>query len=49
MVTGVGASWDLSDPFAGHPSAGDHDLRIRWRQAGDLHGLAGLADLAYCR
>ncbi len=36
VLAGIGASWDLRDPFAGHPSTTGFDLRIAWRQRGDL-------------
>lgn len=43
VVNGVGAHWDLTDPFAGHPSVHEYGLRIRWRQQGDLLQLVDLA------
>ena len=42
VLSGVGSAWDLADPFAGHPAATGHDLRIPWRQACDIRDLAGL-------
>ncbi len=44
VLTGVGSTWDLRDPFAGHPAAHTYDLRVRWRQQGDLLQLDQLAD-----
>ena len=43
--------WDLDDPFRGHPSTrGAGDLRIAWRQQGDLLQLADMtADLHVLR
>lgn len=35
VLSGVGAQWDLSDPFAGHPSVKGYDLRVGWRQQSD--------------
>ncbi len=35
VLSGVGSVWDLSDPFADHPSAGASDLRVTWRQRAD--------------
>lgn len=35
VLTGVGSDWDLTDPFAGHPSVSGSDLRVKWRQRGD--------------
>jgi hypothetical protein len=45
VLSGVGASWDLRDPFAGHPSARAFDLRVPWRQSRDLHELDGVEDV----
>ena len=47
----VGSAWDLRDPFQGHPSArGGYDLRIAWRQHGDVLQLADMAaDLLHCQ
>jgi hypothetical protein len=47
----VGSAWDLRDPFQGHPSArGGYDLRIAWRQHGDVLQLADMAaDLMHCQ
>lgn len=42
VLTGVGSSWNLTDPFAGHPSVTGFDLRITWRQQGDLLQMADL-------
>ncbi|MEI2641094.1 MAG: hypothetical protein U0R28_00715 [Candidatus Nanopelagicales bacterium] len=42
VLSGVGSAWDLADPFAGHPAASTHDLRIPWRQAADVRDLAEL-------
>lgn len=40
VLSGVGSGWDLADPFAGHPSVtGQPDLRIAWRQRGDVNQL----------
>lgn len=36
VLSGVGLDWDLADPFAGHPSTTGYDLRVKWRQQGDL-------------
>lgn len=36
VLSGVGSGWDLADPFAGHPAAVGYDLRIGWRQRGDI-------------
>ena len=44
VLSGVGSSWNLSDPFAGHPSTTGYDLRVGWRQRGDLlqlHDIEG--------
>ncbi len=35
VLSGVGSAWDLTDPFAGHPSVTEFDLRVSWRQRGD--------------
>lgn len=43
VLSGVGSDWELADPFAGHPSVtGRPDLRIAWRQRGDLAQLSSL-------
>lgn len=45
VLIDVGRWWDLSDPFRGHPSTrGQSDLRIPWRQEGDLLQLADLSE-----
>lgn len=45
VLNGVGSDWDPGDPFAGHPSVtpGESDLRIAWRQRGDVLQMAGFA------
>jgi len=50
ILTGVGSTWDLADPFAGHPAAGGvRDLRVGWRQRSDLAQLPRLSrDLLRC-
>lgn len=45
VLSEVGSQWDLADPFRGHPSTADRpDLRIAWRQSGEVLQLADLAD-----
>ena len=44
VLGGVGTDWDMRDPFAGHPSVTGFDLRIEWRQSGDLLQLANLPE-----
>lgn len=49
VLIDVGGRWDLRDPFQGHPSArGQSDLRIPWRQNGDLMQLANLSEALLC-
>lgn len=49
VLTGVGSSWDLSDPFAGHPCVTGPDLRVNWRQRGDEFQLRELeSELTRC-
>lgn len=43
VLNGVGAHWDLGDPFAGHPSVHEYGLRIQWRQQSDLLQLVDLS------
>ena len=44
VLAGVGSSWDLSDPFAGHPATrGEPGLRVPWRQRADLAQVSRLA------
>jgi hypothetical protein len=43
ILEGVGSSWELTDPFADHPSAGGADLRVKWRQRADREHLARVA------
>jgi hypothetical protein len=46
VLGGIGGSWDLADPFAGHPSTrGVSDLRIAWRQQGDELQLRALPEV----
>lgn len=44
VLSGLGSSWDLKDPFAGHPCTTGYDLRVRWRQRGDLLQLEDLSE-----
>jgi hypothetical protein len=45
VLSEVGSQWDVEDPFRGHPStAGRTDLRVAWRQSGELMQLADLAE-----
>ncbi len=50
VLTGVGCSWSLADPFADHPATrGRQDLRIAWRQRADLAELSKMpGDLLAC-
>lgn len=45
VLSRVGTTWDLSDPFSEHPSAGPPDLRIRWRQRADREQLSRMSEL----
>ncbi|MEZ5185803.1 MAG: hypothetical protein R2720_08660 [Candidatus Nanopelagicales bacterium] len=49
VLNGVGSKWELHDPFAGHPATrGEFDLRIAWRQRGDLLQLSRTGSMTRC-
>lgn len=49
VLSGVGSQWELHDPFMGHPSTrGTFDLRIAWRQRGDLLQLSRAGSMTRC-
>jgi hypothetical protein len=50
VLSGVGTSWSLADPFARHPATrGQEDLRIAWRQRADLAALSQMpSELLAC-
>ncbi|HNL52609.1 MAG TPA: hypothetical protein PKL68_11720 [Actinomycetota bacterium] len=43
ILSGVGSTWELRDPFRDHPSATTADLRVAWRQRSDRDQLGRLA------